>query len=110
MCPRTRDREAFTYGDSERGRHVSFFFLGYVEADLINSAQRLNVVQLQSPLRRGGISLSALECLNGGRYELYCSSDYALVLKGLELLVADIRDIGSMEVLRIIHLHEETVS
>lgn len=71
---------------------------------------RLHVVLLQHPPQRGEISLSTLPQPSGGACEIYCSGEYALVLKGLKLLVADIRDVTATKVLHIIHLNEHTVS
>lgn len=70
------------------------------------------MVFLQVPLLRGEIPLSSLADLesDGRAYELYCSGEYALVVKGLKVLVADIRDVMAARVLRIIHLDKHTVS
>lgn len=81
-----------------------------IEFGLIPSVLRLYVVLLQDPPQRGEICLSAFQQSSGGAIEIYCSGQYAVVLNGLRLLVADIRDVTATKVLRIIHLNEHTVS
>lgn len=68
------------------------------------------MVLLRDPPKRGEISLSTLEQSSGEALEIYCSGQYAVVLNGLKLLVADIRDVTATKVLCIIHLNEHTVS
>lgn len=77
---------------------------------LICGVGRLYVVLLQNPPQWGEIPLSTLPQPSGEACEIYCSGEYALVLKGLKLLVADIRHVAAAKVLRIIHLNEHTVS
>lgn len=85
-----------------------YFQRSYV--GLICDVGRLHVVLLQNPPQLGEISLSTLPQPSGEGCEIYCSGEYALVLKGLKLLVADIRHVAAAKVLRIIHLNEHTVS
>ncbi|KAL0634054.1 hypothetical protein Q9L58_007002 [Maublancomyces gigas] len=80
------------------------------ENDQRRLGKRLYVVLLQDPPQRGEICLSAFQQSSGGAIEIYCSGQYAVVLNGLRLLVADIRDVTATKVLRIIHLNEHTVS